>query len=75
MGNRIKRAAKLLTYTVLHTVPEGFDAPLIIGMVGFPEGEMQLCNGKCEEQDLEMEKKVVVIFEDGKYYFEFNGQG
>lgn len=60
---------KLLTYTVLNTVPEGFEAPLIIGMVAFKNGAKLVCMGDCNEQDLEIDKSVLVNNKDERYFF------
>ena len=64
---------ELLTYTILHTVPEGFTAPLYLGMVELDDisGSKLICEcmGEQEEQELEIGKRVKIQEQDGKYYF------
>jgi uncharacterized OB-fold protein len=67
------KIGKLLSFTVLQTVPEGFEAPLIIGMVDLPDGTKLLCNGKCQEQDLKIGLEVIINQKDKNYTFEMKG--
>ena len=32
---KIDNSGKILTYTILHATPEGFDAPLLLGLIEF----------------------------------------
>ena len=60
--------AVLLTYTTLHTVPEGFNAPIFLALVELEQGPKLLCECK-NENDLEIGKKGKIIVEDEKHYF------
>lgn len=60
--------AKLLTYTILHIVPEGFEAPINLTLVELEKGAKFLCVCK-NENDLKIGKKGKIIFKNEKYYF------
>ncbi len=62
--------AKLLAYTVLDIVQEGFEAPLILGMVEFKNGAKLICQGDCDAQYLEIGKNVIIHNKNGKYFFD-----
>jgi uncharacterized OB-fold protein len=63
--------AVLLTYTILHTVPEGFKAPINLALVELEQGPKLLCSCK-NEKDLVIGKKGKIIIEDEKHYFTGN---
>jgi uncharacterized OB-fold protein len=63
--------AKLLTYTTLYTVPEGFDSPINLTLVELERGAKLLC--VCiDEDDLKIGKKGKIIFKNDRYYFSGN---
>jgi uncharacterized OB-fold protein len=64
----LKNDAVLLTYTTLHTVPEGFNAPIFLALVKLEQGAKLLCECK-NEDDLEISRKGKIFFENKKYYF------
>lgn len=67
----------ILTYTILNVPPEGFSAPLILGLIelepsnGEPETckPKLLCEGKVPENHLKIGLKVKIDQSDGKYLF------
>lgn len=61
--------ALLLTYTILHTVPEGFEPPIFLALVELEHGVRLLCICR-EENDLEIGKEGKIVFEHERYYFE-----
>ena len=48
----IDNTGKLLTYTVLQVTPEGFDPPLILGLVRLDGGPKLVGEGKLPEDKL-----------------------
>ena len=60
--------AILLTHTTLHTVPEGFIAPIFWALVELEQGAKLLCECK-NEANLEIGRKGKIIIEDEKHYF------
>jgi uncharacterized OB-fold protein len=58
-----------LTFTVLQIAPEGFESPLIIGIVEMDNGGNLLCNGICHEDELEIGQEVIVKFEGERTFF------
>ena len=60
--------AEILTYTTLYIVPEGFNAPIFLVLVGLEQGAKLLCECK-NENDLNIGKKGKVVVEDNRYYF------
>lgn len=74
---KIDNTGKILTYTLLHATPEGFDAPLLLGLIeldgvrdtlNLPPPKI-LCAGQIPEAELEMDLKVKVMEKNNKYYF------
>ena len=74
---KIDNSGKILTYTILHAVPEGFDAPLLLGLIelhgvrdtlNFTPPKI-LCAGQVPEPELEMNLIVKVMEKNNKYYF------
>ena len=63
--------AVVLTYTTLHTVPEGFNAPIFLVLVELEQGAKLLCECK-NKNDLKIGKKGKIVVEHKKYYFEGN---
>ena len=67
----------ILTYTILHTVTDGLESTLILGLIEIdtpPEKpEIQpprlVCVGELEKHELEIGAKVKIIKNEGKYYF------
>lgn len=59
---------RLLTFTKLHTVPEGFDAPIFLCLVELEQGVNLLCGCK-NEGDLVIGREGKIVFEQEKYYF------
>jgi uncharacterized OB-fold protein len=64
----LKNDAELLTYTTLHTVPEGFNAPIFLALVKLEQGAKLMCECK-NKDDLEIGKKGKIVLENKKYYF------
>jgi len=60
--------AVVITYTTLHTVPEGFNAPIFLVLVELEQGAKLLCECK-NKSDLEIGKNGKIVFENEKYYF------
>ncbi len=60
--------AIVLTYTTVHTVPEGFNAPIFLVLVELKPGVKLLCECK-NENDLEIGRKGKIIVENEKYFF------
>jgi uncharacterized OB-fold protein len=73
----IDDSGELLTFTVLQATPEGFTAPLILGLIRLDGSNEEtdsrstklLCEGKVPEPDLSIGLKVKVRLKNGKYYF------
>jgi uncharacterized OB-fold protein len=63
----------LLTFTILNSIPESFDEPLILGMVEILDGTKLICNGRCEMQELEIGQAVKIYRENDRYIFEIKG--
>jgi uncharacterized OB-fold protein len=67
----------IITFTILNVPPEGFSAPLILGLIelepanGEPEAckPKLLCEGKVSENYLKIGLKVKINHADGKYMF------
>jgi uncharacterized OB-fold protein len=62
-------AGELLTFTVLHVVPRGFDAPLALCLVRLDEGPTVLCRGNPEGR-LAIGMRVSVRHEKNRFLFE-----
>ena len=68
----------ILTYTILHMVPDGLESPLILGIIelDIPSEKPELqppklvCVGELEKHELEIGAKVKIIKNEGKYYFQ-----
>lgn len=60
--------ARLLTYTTLYVVPEGFNAPVSLALVELEQEVKLLCECK-NENDLEIGKEGKIVAENEKYYF------
>ena len=60
--------AILLTYTTLHTVPEGFKAPIFLALVELDHGSKLLCECK-DEECLEIGRRGKIHIEGEKHYF------
>ena len=68
---------KILSYTVLHVTPEGFEPPLVLGVVEMDgtAGNEKLkppkivCVGSVLEDELEVGLKVRVLKLDNTYFF------
>ena len=73
----IDDSGELLTFTVLQATPEGFTAPLILGLIRLDGSKEKtdirstklLCEGKVPEPDLSIGLNVRVRLNNGKYYF------
>ncbi len=75
----INDTGRILSYTVLQVTPEGFDPPLIVGLIEMdPDGECVssdlehprlVCEGKMPESELGIDLEVRVKKIDEKYYF------
>jgi uncharacterized OB-fold protein len=57
---------EVLTFTTVHSVPEGFTAPLELALVQLRNGRKILCESRCS--DIAIGKKVHVA-KDGKKPF------
>jgi uncharacterized OB-fold protein len=64
-----EKKGKLLTFTVLQMAQEGFEVPLIIGMVELDNGVKLLCNGKCPADKLRIGQEVIVKQEGENTFF------
>ena len=60
--------AVILTYTTVHTVPEGFTAPIHLVLVGLEKGAKLMCESK-DGAGMEIGVKGKVVVEEGKNYF------
>ena len=75
----INNTGKIITYTVLHATPDGFEAPLILGLIELELNNDQnklnlsnpklICIGKVPEAKLNIGQTVIVEKTDNKYYF------
>jgi len=71
-------SGKLLSYTVLHVTPEGFEPPLVLGIVELDDGgagerprpPRLVAVGTMPEDKLEVGLAVRVRKVDDKYFFE-----
>ena len=67
----------ILTYTILNVPPEGFSAPLILGLIELEPSTIEsdikkpklLCEGNVPENHLKIGLKVKIDHADGKYLF------
>ncbi len=60
--------AELLTFTILNTVPEGFEGPIFLALAELELGVHLLCECKYKK-DLEIGRKGRIVDEAGKQYF------
>jgi uncharacterized OB-fold protein len=68
---------RILTYTILHTTPAGFDSPLILGLIELDglrnkentKSPKLVCIGDINEKDLKIGIQVRVEQIENKYYF------
>jgi len=70
---------KILTFTILHATPAGFDSPLILGLIELelePERKQSesmspkvVCLGKISEDELEIGMNVSIENVDDTYFF------
>jgi len=73
----IHNAGRILTYTVLHTPPLGFDSPLIIGLIELDPMLQRndllplriICNGRLPVNELKIDLPVRLNQIKSKYYF------
>ncbi len=64
----ISNDAEILTYTIEHIVPDGFNAPIFLVLVKLEQGAILLC--ECEnEKDLEIGRQGKIVCKHDKYYF------
>jgi uncharacterized OB-fold protein len=60
--------AILLSFTIIHTTPEGFDSPILLGLAELSGDAHLLCECR-SESDLKIGRKGLIETEDGKHYF------
>ena len=79
----IENLGSILTYTILHATPEGFNSPLILGLIELnyeksinfedntykPVKPKIVCVGRISENDLKIGLEVSIEYIDDKYYF------
>ncbi|WP_455391891.1 Zn-ribbon domain-containing OB-fold protein [[Eubacterium] cellulosolvens] len=73
----LEDSAVILSFTILHSPPQGFSAPLVLGLVEFysVKGKDKirppklLCEGRVPEAELTLGQKVRVGLDNNKYYF------
>ena len=63
---------EILTYTTLHSPPQGFASPLHIALVALPGGANLLCHG-AETKRLKIGSHVAIEAVDSIYYFSLLG--
>ncbi|MDF1537773.1 MAG: OB-fold domain-containing protein [Candidatus Thorarchaeota archaeon] len=64
----------ILSYTSLHSPPEGFEPPVLLALVELAEGGSVLCLGRNEEMDEVAIGKTIVLSKDSEERFIFNLQ-
>ena len=73
----LKNIGTIITFTILNVPPDGFTAPLILGLIELepPTSEKDLkkprilCEGKVPENNLKIGLKVKISHTNGKYLF------
>jgi uncharacterized OB-fold protein len=60
--------AIVLTHTIVHTVPEGFTAPIFLALAELEHGVKLLCHCK-NKDDLEIGRRGKIVVEHETYYF------
>ncbi len=73
----IQNTGEIVTYTILHTTLEGFNSPLILGIIALDEIPRKnehdqvklICEGQIHCDDLKIGLRVKVQERNGKYYF------
>jgi uncharacterized OB-fold protein len=76
----IDNNGKLITFTELYSVPEGFTAPIILGIVEMDDEKLKkitdtcrpriVCQGRVDKNKLEIGQKVKIEKKEDIYYFE-----
>lgn len=74
---QIPGKGRILTYTILHTTPAGFDSPLTLGLIELDGLQKKdntklpklVCIGDIDEKDVKIGLKVSVEQIEDKYYF------
>jgi len=60
----------VLSYTILHSPPSGFSAPLSIALVELPGGVKFICHGHSDDRrSLRVGRQVRIEHADDVYYF------
>ncbi len=60
----------VLSYTILHSPPAGFSAPLSIALVELPGGVKFMCHGHADDRrGLRVGRQVHIEHAEGIYYF------
>ena len=73
----IRGTGSLISYTVLNTTPEGFESPLILGLIELDEIDTKkgvkkpriFCSGRITENELKIGLKVKIVELEDRYYF------
>jgi len=60
----LEPSGEIVTYTVLEMPPEGFEAPVVLGLVGLEGGASVLCMGYSKDKDSIQIGTKVEVFED-----------
>lgn len=64
-----KDNGSILTYTTLHTPPEGFEGPIRLAMVELKEGAHLVCSVK-GHREMNIGDEVIVKRDGGHYFCE-----
>jgi uncharacterized OB-fold protein len=73
----VEGIGSVISYTTLHTTPEGFDAPMILGLIELNEivtgtsskKPKLFCGGRIDENELKIGLKVNIVESEDKYFF------
>jgi uncharacterized OB-fold protein len=63
---------QILSFTIAHMPPEGFDAPLVMALVELEQGAVILCLGHKEEESVLVIGGLVEITLDSEQRFHFH---
>jgi hypothetical protein len=68
----VPAVGEIVSFTTLHSAPEGFRSPLHIAIVELEEGARTVCHGS-ETRGLKIGSRVSIEAVDNVYYFEHLG--
>lgn len=71
-GETVSGAGEIVSFTTLHSPPEGFRSPLHIALVELPEGGRLFCHGD-ETRGMKIGSQVAVEAVNSVYYFSHLG--